>query len=198
MTPVDYESMKDEELAKRGQTDLNAFTCLLKRYEYPLLQYILRISHFPIDRAEDILQEVSIKVWHNLNEYNNEMKFSSWIYRITHNETISEFRKARSRREMQKIEWDESRIESLPSRIDISSDLNKKITAEKIGKVLSILSPQYRSVLILKFLEDKNYEEISHILHIPAGTVATLLHRAKNVFKNILEREQSQACQFHY
>ncbi len=197
MSPKEYEELSDEFLAKlSSQGDLYAFSLLLQRYQRPLLQYILRISHFPAERAEDILQEVFVKIWNNLSEYNDQLKFSSWIYRITHNETISEFRKASARRELQQIDWDVSKIECLPARIDISDDLNKKITAENISKILCMLSPQYRSVLILKFLEDRNYEEISEILGIPTGTVATLLHRAKTVFRNIVNREHSYPCSF--
>jgi RNA polymerase sigma-70 factor (ECF subfamily) len=192
VTPNTFQNWSDEALAIESKTDMAAFTTLLQRYEIPLLQYIMRISHFSVERAEDILQEVFVKVWNHLDSYDPEMKFCNWIYRIAHNETISEFRKAKARKELQQISCQLNEFENYPAKTDISNDVNKKLTSEKVNRALCFLSPRYRSVLVLRFMEDKNYEEISHILGVPPGTVATLLHRAKEILKKSISREEKQ------
>ena len=125
----------------------------------------------------------------------SSVKFSSWIYRITHNETISSYRKAKSRGDIDKIyggsgeNEDEFDIFSiLSSDIDIESDIDTMLTGEKVKSVLDQLPEKYREVLVLKFLEDQSYDEISDILKKPTGTVATLINRAKKAFRDAWER----------
>ncbi len=189
MTIPSFASLTDEQIAEKAQLqDIAAFECLVQRYENPLLRYILRISHFSPEEAEEILQEVFLKAWKNLNDFDITEKFSSWIYRITHNQTISEFRKAKSRGLEQQTAWNEEIFGNLPDKIDIPEELNQKLNSEKIHKMLDLMPKKYSTVIILNFLEEKSYDEISDILHIPPGTVATLLNRAKKTFYELLTR----------
>jgi len=73
--------------------EIDYFACLYDRYEPKLLRYIKKISQADADEASDILQEAFIKMWKNLNNYDDSLKLSSWLYRIVHNETISFCRK---------------------------------------------------------------------------------------------------------
>src|SRR5665648_188700 len=84
----DCSNMTDNELVKLSLDNPDHFFCLTKRYESKLLRYIMRISKFSHEDAEDVLQDVFIKTYYNLNEFDSELKFSSWIYRIAHNQTI--------------------------------------------------------------------------------------------------------------
>jgi RNA polymerase sigma-70 factor, ECF subfamily len=90
---MDFSEKKDEELVLISISDQDAFSELIRRYEAKLFNYIKRISSLSKEDAEDILQEVFIKVYKNLNGFDVDLKFSSWIYRITHNEVITNFRK---------------------------------------------------------------------------------------------------------
>jgi RNA polymerase sigma-70 factor (ECF subfamily) len=72
---------------------MDAFYCIVNKYENKLLKYILRITNIDLEDAENLLQEVFIKVYKNINDYNTDFAFSSWIYRITHNITIDFHRK---------------------------------------------------------------------------------------------------------
>jgi len=90
-------NLPDETLAQNALQDMQYFEILIERYQGKLKHYVLRISHFSEMEAEEILQEVFIKVWKNLNDFDQNMKFSTWIYQITHNTTISQWRKAKSR-----------------------------------------------------------------------------------------------------
>jgi len=86
----------DEELIALALDNQEYFYYLMKRYEKRLLSYILHISNFLSGDAEDVLQEVFIKTYKNLRAFDKSLKFSSWIYRIAHNETISEYRRKKA------------------------------------------------------------------------------------------------------
>ena len=87
----------DEQLLELAKTNEQAFACLVDRYEKKLLSYIMRISNVNLQEAEDILQDAFIKAYTNINDFDSKLKFSSWMYRITHNEVISAYRKRKAR-----------------------------------------------------------------------------------------------------
>jgi RNA polymerase sigma-70 factor (ECF subfamily) len=180
----------DAQLVKLSLEDPKYFGQLVERYEKKLLRYIRRLSGLEIESAEDILQEAFIKVYVNLNEYDSDFTFSSWIYRITHNETINHLRKY-SKADIIPLETDDETgnlIEILKSEINIEDETNKKDIVEKIRVAISMLPQKYREVLILRYIEDMDYKEISDILKMPMGTVATTINRAKEKFKQIAEK----------
>ena len=83
----------DAELVELALENQAYFSDIVYRYQTKLTYYIRRLSNFPDEEIEDILQDVFIKVYKNLNDFDQSLKFSSWIYRITHNEVISKYRK---------------------------------------------------------------------------------------------------------
>lgn len=185
----DINPKSDEELASLILENQVYFSYLIERYERKLLSYILRISNISYPEAEDVLQDVFIKVYQNLNNFDPDLKFSSWIYRITHNEVISNYRKKQSREKDLMMDVDESGLENFASDLDITHEIDEKFLRENIFKILDNISIKYRDVLVLKFLEEKNYREISDILKKPMGTVATLINRAKKAFLTEFEKQ---------
>lgn len=178
---------KDEELIPLVLQDGDFYLCLMKRYETKILSYILRISGLSREDAEDVLQDVFIKAYTNLNDFDTSLKFSSWIYRIAHNQVVSNFRKLKARPQAADIVESDKLLERIASEIDIEDEVDRRYLAENIGKILSKLDKKYREVLVLKFLEEKDYQEISDILQKPKGTVAALLNRAKTKFREAAE-----------
>jgi len=176
----------DTQLVKMALENAEDFIHIMKKYEIQLLVYIKRLTNIPTEDAQDLLQEVFIKTYQNLNGFDQSLKFSSWIYRITHNHTISSFRKNKNAQKNISLEDNEELFKRLTDDTDLKKDLDQKIQKEKIATALSKLDIKYREVLILKYLEDKDYSEISNILQKPQGTIATLLNRAKIKFKDIL------------
>ena len=85
--------LSDREIVEKSLADIDYFSCLYDRYESRLFRYIKRIALVNDEQAHDILQEAFIKIWRNLNEFDQSLKLSSWIYRIVHNETVSCWRK---------------------------------------------------------------------------------------------------------
>ena len=181
----------DEELVVLTLKDQDNFLYLVRRYEPRLFRYVSRISNVSRDETEDILQDVFIKVYKNLNGFDPELKFSSWIYRITHNEVISNYRKYKNKVKVMSFDKDTEFIKSLADEFDIEQDLNLVELKDKVLNILNKMSIKYRDVLVLRFLESKSYREISDILKKPEGTVATLINRAKKEFLKILDKEQN-------
>jgi len=175
------EKLNDKELVEKSLQNKDYFLILSNRFEAPLLRYIKRLSGLNNEDAEDVLQEVYIKTYLNLSSYNPKLKFSSWIYRITHNHTISELRK-RSSRPISYI--DPQDLSHIKSSSDVLKEANDKLDLEQVKKAIYSLKDKYRQVLVLRILEEKEYQEIADILKKPIGTVSTLLNRA---FKKLNE-----------
>ncbi|MDD5652306.1 MAG: RNA polymerase sigma factor [Candidatus Moranbacteria bacterium] len=184
------EKTDDGDLVKLSLKNQDYFYCLISRYQKKLLRYIRRISSFSKEDAEDVLQEVFISVYKNLNEFDNDLKFSSWIYRIAHNKTVSQWRKLSARpKTVSGDDEDNNLFEFIAGDDDIAKKLEKKCSSKRIRKIIFSLEEKYRDVLVLKFLEDKDYREISDILKKPMGTVATLISRAKKRFIEETKRQ---------
>lgn len=177
-----FQEKTDEELVALTLIDQDNFLWLMRRYEAKLLAFILKISNFSREEAEDILQEVFIKVYQNLNDFDQDLKFSSWIYRITHNQVISSHRKAAARPKSLFIDINDKVLANLSSDFDIEEEIEVNCLKENIKMVLANLNMKYREILVLKFLEERSYKEISDILKKPMGTIATLINRAKKEF----------------
>lgn len=183
----------DEQLALESLKDQNKFAILVERYEQKLLRYIKRITGQFNDQAEDILQEAFIKIYRNLNSFDPSLKFSSWAYRITHNEAINHIRKIKGK-ETLAIETDDTEtanlINILESDTNVEEEATQKELAAKIRTIIYKLPKKYRDVIILYYLEDKDYEEISDILKKPKATIGTLLSRAKAKFKQLAHKHE--------
>lgn len=170
----------DVELTQLSLVDPDHFLCLSKRYENNLLRYIMRISKFSREDAEDILQDVFIKTYFNLNGFDTELKFSSWIYRIAHNETVSAIRKKTIR---PTVPLEVEDLERFSDSFDITKDMDNITDRKFIDEALSKLDEKYREVLVLRFLDEKDYLEIADILKKPVSTVGNLILRGKKLFK---------------
>lgn len=180
-TPL--ESKSDEELAEMTLADQEVFGLLIARYEYKIKAYIMKISSFSYEDAEDVLQEVFIKAYRNIASFDPSLKFSSWIYRIAHNHVISTFRKKKVRPEHYAIKSEDDIFQTIASELDTKKDIDIKLLRKNIEQVLANMDIKYREVLILYFFEGKTYQEISDIVRKPIPTVGTLLNRAKKLFK---------------
>lgn len=174
------ENKTDVELVSLSIDNSDWFFCLAKRYEDKLLRYIQRIAKFSREDAEDVLQEVLVKTYYNLNGFDSRLQFSSWIYRITHNQTVSEIRK---RVAHPTVYLEEKDIENLKDVFDLEKEMDNSYDRKKIDKALSLMDEKYREVLVLRFLEEKEYMEIADILKKPISTIGNLIARGKKLFK---------------
>ena len=183
-----YSSKSDEELAELLKTDDDALAEIIDRYQEKLDRYIRRISNINKEDREDVLQEVFLSVYENINSYDSSFKFSSWIYRITHNKVISLWRKNKNTNQNVSLEENLLLLEqSLKEENNILKQLEEKENAKIINKALESLPVKYKEPLVLYFIENKSYEEISDILQMPVSSVGTRIRRAKEKIKKQIE-----------
>jgi RNA polymerase sigma-70 factor, ECF subfamily len=184
----DNQSMSDEEAVAHALREKAFFGHIVLRYEDKLSRYIRRLGIHNEEDRKDVLQNIFIKVYRNLNEFDQTLSFSSWIYRIAHNEAISHYRKAHVRPEGHLVSESDDILSLLSTEEEnAEKQFDTTINAEEVNRALNELHEKYRDVLILRFFEHKEYEEISDILKIPQGTVGTLIHRGKQELKKQLQ-----------
>lgn len=183
------EALSDEKLVSFVKKDKDCYVCLMNRYEEKMMRYVRRISGVSVETAEDIVQDLFLKVFINLNAFDENLKFSSWLYRIAHNETINYWRRNKKRK-ANDISWDDNdKLKSIiRDEYDTEQAVYQKITNEQLLAAVDRIDEKYRTVLILNYIEGKSYQEIADILNKPIGTVGTLLNRAKKILKkNLIE-----------
>jgi len=174
------EKTTDEQIAQQVQKIPEMFGFLIDRYEEKLDRYIFRQTGLSKDLRNDVLQDVFVKAYQNIASFDTNQSFNSWIYRICHNTIINDWKRNKKYREGLSFEDDSNIFLQKIANDDESwkfTELN--IEKDRIDNALSKLSTKYQSILVLRFYEEKSYGEISDILHIPEGTVATHLYRAK-------------------
>jgi RNA polymerase sigma-70 factor, ECF subfamily len=181
--------MSDEEAVALALQEKAFFGHIVLRYEEKLSRYIQRLGILNEEDRKDVLQNIFIKVFKNLNEFDRSLSFSSWIYRIAHNEAISWYRKAHVRPEGHLIGDSDEILLLLSAQEEGAEKLfDTKVNKEEVNRALYALEVKYRDALVLRFFEHKEYEEISDILKIPQGTVGTLIHRGKQELKKKLQQ----------
>lgn len=162
--------------------DVSAFQDIVERYKkkvYYLAYDIIGDHH----DAEDISQEVFIKVFRSLKNFRRDAKMSSWLYQITVNTSIDSVRKSSSR---MKKHVDQLEVENLqrnlPESTDATYDPERSVEAAMIQKQLSqalqVVSPKERAVFVMRHYNDLKMNEIAEILNVSLGTVKSLLFRA--------------------
>lgn len=177
--------LTDEEILRRSLTDREFFAHIIERYERKLRAYIGRKSHASTADQDDLLQNIFIKVYKNMKEFDSSLRFSSWIYRISYNEMIDWYRK-KKREPSVSFDADETILHSLTATDDTSSVALHEEQKALLKKALETLDKKYQDIIELRFYEEKSYEEIADILQIPPGTVAIHLNRAKKILKDLL------------
>jgi RNA polymerase sigma-70 factor, ECF subfamily len=184
-------TLTDAEVVVQSRTDRSSFALIVERYEDKLMRYIRRLGVSSFEDRQDILQEIFLKVYKNLNGYDSGLSFSSWIYRIAHNETISWYRKQNVRPEGHLISDNEELFLYIQdSSVSAEQLLDASIDAARLRQALLVLDTKFRDPIILRFFEHKEYDEISDILKIPIGTVGTLISRGKVKLQTILTTEE--------
>lgn len=157
--------------------DVEAFGELVERYQVTVFNAVYRmVRHY--EDAREITQAVFLKAFRNLESFDLDRRFFSWLYRIAMNESIN-FNAAR--RPAEEIP------ETLPSPGRSPEDLLEASEIERhVGSALLTLTPDYRAVVVLRHFMDCSYLEAAEILQIPEKTVRSRLFSARRVLREAL------------
>ena len=181
----DTSKLSDEDVIVIVRTkDKEAYAEIIKGYQTKLMRYARNIMGDE-NMGADVVQESLIKTYINLNRFDTKKKFSSWVYRIVHNEAMNALNKRKKQRPM------DDRID-LDSGFDLEDEVVKKELVSNTHRCLEQMPIIYKEPLSLYYLEDKSYEEIGDILRIPVGTVGTRVNRAKVLMKKLCQKQQKK------
>ncbi|MBQ3568676.1 MAG: sigma-70 family RNA polymerase sigma factor [Anaerotignum sp.] len=196
--------LKELELIRRAkQGDMLAFEELILQHEKIVYNLALRMMNHSED-AQDISQEVFLKAYRSLQNFDERSAFSTWLYRITHNTCIDEMRKRKGKQSYSLEEELESADGSMQRQVADAGDtpeesLMRKEQKSEILQALDTLSEEHKAAIILRDVKGMAYEEIAEILELSLGTVKSRISRARNQLKTeILKmREQNEKSSRH-
>lgn len=158
---------------KQGQTE--AAAPLMDHYGEALMRYLYSILGNR-ESAEDVFQEVWMKVMEKIGQFNEDMPFAPWLFRIARNAAYDAL-KARKRwwsLDTGSGKGDDADIPEVESPVDLGQEV---LARQTVGRLMHTLSPDHREVLLLRFFQDLSYEEIADLCRLPLGTVKSRLKR---------------------
>jgi RNA polymerase sigma-70 factor (ECF subfamily) len=168
----DYQ-LSDEILIKKFQDgEIDAYNEIVHRYKDRLYNFIYRFLN-DMDRSEDLVQDTLIKLYTHKNSYKEIAKFSTWLYTIAANLAKTELRKLKRRKtfSITELSYDDrefiiSSSDSDPSKDHLSQNLEKNIQ-----NALSELPDDFKTIIVLRDIQELSYDDISKIVELPLGTV---------------------------
>ncbi|WP_153732346.1 RNA polymerase sigma factor SigW [Sporosarcina obsidiansis] len=180
----------DELITKRVKEVLNgnqeAFEEIVIHFQNRLYQVCYRMLNNAAE-AEDIAQEAFVRAYVNLETYDQKRKFSTWLYRIATNLCIDRIRK---KKPDYYLDAEVPGTEGLDMYSQIASDkelpeeeVEKMETKDRVQYEVSRLPDKYRTIIILRYMEDLQLQEIADILEMPLGTVKTRVHRGREALR---------------
>jgi RNA polymerase sigma-70 factor (ECF subfamily) len=183
-TPSRVEVCPDLELfaaCRRGERE--AFHVLFETYKDRVYSFALRFLGDE-SRAADLTQDIFVKLYTRIHDFRGDSKFETWLYRVVSNACIDD-----QRRRKRYLPWLGDEHPSQISGRNMQEDYAARKEAGKgIQAAISKLSPILRVPILLRYMEGLSYEEISEVLNLSPGTVASRLNRAHKLLAKKLER----------
>jgi RNA polymerase sigma-70 factor, ECF subfamily len=169
-------------ILKCKKNNFDAFEELISIYEskiYNLCFYILKNKEDALDAS----QEVCLKIYKSISKFKGDSKFSTWVYRITHNTCLDLIKKRKD-----EISFDEVTNIEIQREARTDEIIESKELKYEIKKSILKLSNDFRTMIILRDVNGLSYQEIAEVLNIEVGTVKSRLNRAREALRNELIR----------
>ena len=138
------------------------------------------------DEASEITQEVFLAAWQGLPSFRGEARFATWLYRIAYNYALKQLERCKRERSLQAGMEAEQILEEVNKEKQAEDILERRARQTMVREQLEKLPAKYRSVLILRHLQEMTYKEMADILTMPIGTIKTHLFRARHFLKERL------------
>jgi len=173
----------DKELVARCQSDRAAFEELVRRYRRPIFAYARAMLGSPED-AEEVAQDVLVKVYRAAHRFNPRYSFKTWLYTIVSNTCKNKWRGRRPHG----LSLDDERAASpaADAEPDPLEAYRRAVETAEVRNAISQLSPGYREVLYLRYVEGLRYREIAGVLGVSIGNVEARIFRGKRKIRRIL------------
>ncbi len=171
----------DEELIIRFQDgDEQAYVELVNRYRNRLMTFVYRFVN-DMEKAEDIVQDTLMKLYTHRHYYRNIAKFSTWIYTIAGNFAKTELRRKKRHKvtNLSQMGFDDREYQLPSVEPETGETAQGHFAEKKIQMAIQELPLHFRTVVILRDIQELSYEEISKIVDVPLGTVKSRINRAR-------------------
>jgi RNA polymerase sigma-70 factor (ECF subfamily) len=167
----------------------SAWEALLRAYTRKIYNLCYRFTG-RMEEAEDVTQEVFIKVFQTLKTYQAAQgSFATWLNRVARNHLVDHYRRARKDRVTSSLEDELTEAEQKPSEhMEPTGQVESRERREVLQMALDKLSPDLREAVILRDLHDLDYEEIAQVLRVPQGTVKSRINRGRLELGRVLKR----------
>jgi RNA polymerase sigma-70 factor, ECF subfamily len=176
----------DQEIVARVRNgDREAFAKLVLKYQSRVLTLATRLLDNRSE-AEDIAQDIFVKIFQSLHDFRGASRFSTWLYRITINHCLNHIRRRTRQQQTLVVTEPEDWIQESPAS-NPHKTLEQKERWALVQAKLQLLSPEHRTIVLLRDFEGLSYEEIADVLQLESGTVKSRLHRARMELKALLE-----------
>lgn len=185
---VEKDHRPDEDIVKSIQSGVAAdFGVIVDRYEEKLKRYGRKFLKDKED-LKDMVQDIFIRAYQNIQSYDPGLRFSPWLYRIAHNIFIDKIKKE-SRSPLSFVDFDVLLSHPVYDDRD-KSEAEMAEMRQMIEHSLDAIEPKYREVIVLYYLEEIPYKEIADILSIPVGTVGIRLKRGRDALKKVMDKNK--------
>jgi RNA polymerase sigma-70 factor (ECF subfamily) len=179
-------------VAQARQSDATAFSELVRRYENKIFRLALHITQNRED-AEDVLQETFLKAYEHLDQFQGNSKFYTWIVRIGVNQALMKLRRRKTDKTVSMDEQFDTGEDTLVREIAAwDEDPEERFSRDELGRILDAaiqgLEPLYRSVFVLRDIEDLSTEETAQALDLSIPAVKSRLLRARLQLREKLTR----------
>lgn len=158
---------------------------IIDRYKNKAFSMLKRMLKNAED-AEEVLQDCFLKAYNNLKTFKFESKFSTWFYRIVYNTALTKLSSRKRQTESGMVDIDE--LHNIESKYS-ADEFIKNDLLENVRKIVSELPAKNAAVITLFYLEEMTCEEVSDTLNMTVNNVKVLLHRSRNLLKEIIERK---------
>jgi len=164
-----------------------SFEALLRRHESGIYAFLFRMLRNP-EEAADLAQEVFMKVFACIEQFNPEYRFKTWLYRIAANAAVDRTRRKRHvRAHSAELPDEDEGLARFPSMDPGPEDhLQERETRDRLGAALRAMPRSYREVLLLRFQNEMRYDEIAEMTRLPLGTVKNRIFRAREMLKKAI------------
>jgi len=185
----DYRSLTDEELILRFQNEeVEAFNEIVFRYKNKVVNFLYRYTG-DRDEAEDLAQDTFIKVFRSKHLYKEIAKFSTWFYTIAVNTAKTNAKKKSRMSTISVSDFDpenDKDFDLKDTSISPEDSANASIENYYIQQAINSLDEEFRKIIILRDIEDLEYDEIAKITGLPMGTVKSRINRGREKLKKLL------------
>lgn len=155
--------------------DENAMELLYERYRRPLYAFVVRMLNGDSMTADDIFQDLWIKVFNKLSVYREDGKFSAWLFRVARNQVLEHFRREKSRAKIGALTGDGELPERMSFNEEPSGEIGAKLLSEQLEKLLAELPVEQREVFLMR-QSDLSFKEIAEIQKCPINTALGRMH----------------------